>query len=339
MAMPVNLKRFEDLDLAARDAGDALDRRARPWLFDRMDWFRLVHAFTPPEGKPLVLRARDGEAAAWLFLANDRGNALAYSNWYCLRTGTVTARANGTAAPVDARATGLRDAGVVRLYLSPIGADDPLPAALRRRGWAVARAPINVSWRTRTEGMSFEQYWEQRPSRLRNTARRKAKTPGLTTALHDRFDPAAWEDYEAVYNASWKPAEGSPALIRELAEREGAAGTLRLGLAYLDGRPVASQLWIVENGVATIHKLAYAEDAKQHSPGTVLSVEMFRHAIDVDKVAMIDFGIGGDAYKAEWMSECEPLYALTAYDLLRPRGLAGAARAALTKLVPRRRSR
>lgn len=336
--MPVELKLFDDLDAVADDAGPELGREARPWLFDRIDWFRLVGRYTPPEGKPLIIRARDGSAQAWLFLANDNGNALAFSNWYCLRTGPVVARTNGTAPPLGALADGLRQAGVTRLYLSPIGREDPLPETLRRKGWAVAKSPINVSWRTSTEGLSFEDYWAARPSRLRNTARRKAKTPGLATAIHTGFDAAAWEDYEAVYNSSWKPPEGSPALMRELAEREGAAGTLRLGLAYLDGRPVASQLWIVENRVATIHKLAYAEDAKQHSPGTVLSMEMFRRAIDVDKVAVIDFGIGNDGYKAEWMTEAEPLYALTAYDLLRPRGLAGAALAALSKLVPRPRS-
>jgi Acetyltransferase (GNAT) domain len=336
--MPVDLKLFDDLDAVAEDAGRELDREARPWLFDRIDWFRLVGRYTPPRGNPLVIRARDGSARAWLFLANDKGSALAFSNWYCLRTGPVLARTNGTAPPLGALADGLRQAGITRLYLSPIGREDPLAGALKRKGWAVAQSPINVSWRTCTKGLSFEDYWATRPSRLRNTARRKAKTPGLEIVIRTAFDAAAWRDYEAVYDSSWKPPEGSPALMRELAEREGAAGTLRLGLAYLDGRPVASQLWIVENDIATIHKLAYADDAKQHSPGTVLSVAMFRRAIEVDKVATIDFGIGNDAYKAEWMTEAEPLYALTAYDLLRPKGLLGAARAALSKLVPRARS-
>ena len=84
-------------------------------------------------------------------------------------------------------------------------------------------------------------------------------------------------------------------------------------------------MWTVEHGIATIHKLSYREDAKQHSPGTVLSVEMFRRAIDEDKVDMIDFGIGDDGYKRDWMSESVPLYALTAFDPLSVRGLAGIA--------------
>jgi CelD/BcsL family acetyltransferase involved in cellulose biosynthesis len=97
-------------------------------------------------------------------------------------------------------------------------------------------------------------------------------------------------------------------------------------------------LWLVENSVATIHKLAYREDARQYSPGTLLSFEMFRRAIDLDRVGLIDFGTGGDGYKADWMGESEPLYTLTAYDMLSPGGLAGMARSALSKLVGRTRS-
>src|SRR3712207_8457598 len=37
-----------------------------------------------------------------------------------------------------------------------------------------------------------------------------------------------------------------------------------------DGAPIAAQLWLVENGEATIHKLAYAEREKGLSPGTLL---------------------------------------------------------------------
>ena len=336
--MSVQVELFDDLDAVARDAGGALTRDARPWMFDRLDWFRLVHDFTPPEGRPLIIRARNGKASAWLFLAVNGGSALALSNWYCLRYGPVVDGPDGKAA-VDELARGLRKAGVSRIFFSPIGEEDPLPAALKRKGWLTHRSKSNDNWRISTAGMSFEDYWAGRPSRLRNTAKRRAKAAKLDLIVHRRFDAKAWEDYESVYNASWKPAEGSPELMRRLAEQEGAAGTLRLGLAYHEGQPVAAQLWVVEHGVATIHKLAYREDAKHYSPGTVLSMEMFRIAIDEDKVEEIDFGIGNDGYKKDWMAECRPLYALTAYDLLSVRGLYGIARSAVSKLVGRVRSR
>jgi hypothetical protein len=245
---------------------------------------------------------------------------------------------NNAEAAVGELRRGLRKARISRLSLSPLGADDPLPSALKRSGWTTRLSETSVNWRVRTAGMSFADYWASRPSQLRNTVKRRARAAQLHIRIHDAFDEEAWSHYEDVYRASWKQAEGSPAFMRALAQSEGEAGTLRLGLAYREGQPVAAQFWLVENGVATIHKLAYREDARQYSPGTILSVEMFRRAIDIDRVELIDFGTGGDGYKADWMSEAEPLYTLTAYDMRSFGGLSGLAGSLLSKLVRRVRS-
>ncbi|HEY5722985.1 MAG TPA: GNAT family N-acetyltransferase [Allosphingosinicella sp.] len=338
MEQRFDVKIFDDLEAAAQDAGAALGRDSRPLLFERIDWFRLVDRYTPSKGRRLIIRSADPAGRAWLFLDSKDGAAEPLANWYSLRFGSIVEKRNGADPNLEGLADGLREAGISRLRIEPLSPDDPLPEALRRKGWMVRHGKVTESWRIRTAGLGFDDYWAGRPSRLRNTARRRAKSAGLDIAIYDRFDAEAWADYEKVYEASWKPTEGAPAMLRALAEQEGGAGTLRLGIARLDGRPVASQLWLVENGTATIHKLAYAEDAKHCSPGTVLSVEMFRRALDVDRVDMIDFGIGGDSYKAEWMSEAEPLFGLTAFDLRSPRGIAGAARAAAAKLVPALRS-
>ena len=130
--------------------------------------------------------------------------------------------------------------------------------------------------------------------------------------------------------------EARGGLLR-LPSRPGGAGRRRL--ATLDGRPIAAQLWLVENGTAWIHKLAYAEDAKGLSPGTLLSLAMFRHAIDEDHVARIDYGTGNEAYKAEWMDEAIPLWRITAFNPRTLDGLAGAARASAGSLAARWRSR
>jgi CelD/BcsL family acetyltransferase involved in cellulose biosynthesis len=89
----------------------------------------------------------------------------------------------------------------------------------------------------------------------------------------------------------------------------------------------------VENGVALIHKLAHRESAAETSPGTVLSAAMFRHVIDVDNVDIIDFGTGNDHYKADWMDGNTPLMQIMAHNPLTPAGLAGAAKAGLSRLV------
>lgn len=334
--MTVNVELFNDLDAVARDAAGALDRDARPCLFDRLDWFRLVRDHIPPPGKLLALRARAGGESAWLFLAVRLPYAEAYGGWYSLRFDAIGSR---DPKLLTALAAALRDGGLAHIELAPIADPGPLRQAFRDAGWITFLKPFAANWRIDTEGLDFAAYWSGRPARLRNTARRRAKGAELDLQVHDRFDDQAWADYEAVYRASWKPEEGSFPFLRALAEQEGAAGTLRLGIARSNGIPVATQLWLVEKGEAVIHKLAYAEAAKAMSPGTLLSLEMFRRALDRDQVRRIDYGNGDEAYKADWMEERRDLWELVAFNPRTLKGLLGAAKAAVSALAARRRSR
>jgi hypothetical protein len=331
----VNIALFDDLDAVAADAGGALDRDRQPCLFARLAWFRLLATHCPPPGRLMVLRGRGDGRAAWLFLAVAGKRATAYAAWYSLRFDAV-----GDCDPdiLAALAQAARRQRLARVTLAPMLDPRPLKAAFHAAGWVVRALPKTGNWRIDTEGMDFDAYWAQRPAKLRNTARRKAKAAGLEIAIHDRFDAAAWADYEAVYRASWKPEEGSFPFLRALAEQEGAAGTLRLGIARKDGRPIAAQLWLVEDKEAVIHKLAYAEDAKALSPGTILGEAMFRRALDQDKVAAIDYGTGDDFYKRDWMGERRELWQLDAFNPRTVSGLAGAGRAWASKLVGRIRS-
>jgi hypothetical protein len=323
---------FDSLTAAEADSAGALDRPAS--LFDRLAWFRLVGEHCPPPGRLLVARARGGGgSAAWLFLAEHGGRAEAWRCWYSLRFGLV-----GDAEGGEALAKVLRKR-LNRMEIAPLGDPEPLLSAFRRAGWAAFVSPATVSWRIDTAGQDFEAYWAGRPGKLRNTAQRKAKAAKLDIEIHREFDPAAWAAYEEVYGASWKPEEGSPGFLRDLAEQEGRAGRLRLGIARKDGRPLAAQLWTVEDGTAWIHKLAYREDSKASSPGTVLSMAMFRAALDGDRVSRIDYGTGDDGYKRDWMAERATLWRIEAFNLASPLGLIAAARAGLSKLVRRARSR
>lgn len=329
--MGFEVELFDSLDAAAADAGGALDRP--PSLFDRLGWFRLVAAHCPPPGRLLVARAREGGRAAWLFLAERGGRAEAWRCWYSLRFGLV-----GDSGGAEAIARALRKR-LHRVEIFPLEDPEPLAGAFRRAGWATFVAPATASWRIDTGGQDFETYWAARPGKLRSTAQRKSKAAGLDVEIHRRFDEAAWAAYESVYAASWKPEEGSPPFLRALAEQEGAAGSLRLGIARKDGVPLAAQLWLVEDGTAWIHKLAYREDSRSMSPGTVLSMAMFRAALDEDRVERIDYGTGDEPYKRDWMGERATLWRLEAYNKSSLRGLAGAARAGLSALVRRVRSR
>ena len=240
---------------------------------------------------------------------------------------------------MTAIAAALRDGAIGTVELSPMADPEPLAAAFRAAGWTTGVTPKTGNWRIDTDGLDFDAYWASRPSQLRNTYKRRAKAAGLEIEIHDRFSEQAWADYEAVYRSSWKPEEGSFPFLRALAEQEGAAGTLRLGSARLEGRPIAVHLWLVENGDATIHKLAYAEDAKALSPGTILGHAMFRRALDQDRVTRIDYGTGDEPYKADWMAERHQLWRLEAYNKRTLSGLIGAARAAVSALAGRLRRR
>ena len=334
--MTVNIALFDDLDAVAQDAAGALDRGAQPSLFGRLAWFRLIRDHCPPPGKLAVLRAREGARTAWLFLAADGPIAGAYAAWYSLRFDIVGDRDPGV---MTSLAAAVRKSAIARVELAPVADPGPLARAFRAAGWLVFLTEKTGNWRIATQGLDFEAYWAGRPAQLRNTAKRRGKTAGLDIEIFDRFDERAWADYETVFRASWKPEEGSFAFLRALAEQEGEAGTLRLGVARKNGRPVAVQLWLIENGEAVIHKLAYAEEAKAMSPGTLLGMEMFRRALDTDHVRLIDYGTGDDRYKQDWMAERRVLWRLEAFNPATARGLIGAARARASALVARFRSR
>jgi hypothetical protein len=330
----VEVKLFDDLAAAEADAAGALGRKAQASIYDRIEWYRLLAEHVSLPGKPIVARAAHMQQRAWAFLATGERKAGAWASWYSLRWRLIGAR---ELWPHLFEA--LRGERLAELDLAPIEDVAPVVQALRASGWMPFVEEAKANWIADTKDMEFDAYWAKRPSKLRNSAKRKAKAAGLEIVIHRHFDEPLWAEYEEVYAASWKPEEGSMDFLRALAEQEGAAGTLRLGIARKDGRALAAQLWLVEKGEATIHKLAYREDAKALSPGTVLSMAMFRSAIDEDRVARIDYGTGDEPYKADWMDERRMLWRVRAYNKRTVTGLLKAARRKVSSLVARRGSR
>jgi hypothetical protein len=319
---------FTDLDAVARDAAGALDRAVQPRLYDRLDWFARTLAHCPPPGTPLVARARSDAGTAWLFLSRRGGRAQALTSWYTLAFDVVRAGE----APVHALPATLR--GIGHVELSPVEDAEPLATAFRGAGWRVSVTPMSVNWCI-APGTDFAAFWAARPGKLRSTVERKSRKARLDIAIHRAFDAEAWAAYEAIYAASWKGEEGSWPFLRVMAEAEGAAGTLRLGIAAKDGQPLAAQLWTVEHGRATIHKLAYRDDARSLSPGSILSHAMFAHVIERDRPALIDYGTGDQPYKADWMDTPHPLWRIEASNPRHPAGIAAIGRRAAAALVAR----
>ena len=288
-----------------------------PAPFDRADWFALL---AETGLVPLIAIASDADTTAALALTEDRGRITPLRNWYSFTWRELAPPGAAGDRLLAAIARQLKSRGH-RVTLEPVpgedGSAERLARAFRAAGWQVAVEPCDINHILPVRGRSFGEYWEGRPGQLRNTLKRKAKK--VAVEVLTRFDPGVWADYEAIYAASWKPAEDQPAMLRAFAQGEGAAGRLRLGVARADGIAVAAQCWTVENSIAYIHKLAHLESHKPLSAGTTLSAALFQHVIDVDKVALVDFGTGDQGYKADWMEEVRPRFRLDCLDPARPR--------------------
>lgn len=199
-----------------------------------------------------------------------------------------------------------------------------------------------ANWYLEVAGRSFEQYWASVPSTLRNTLERKkrklAREASYQLRMVDNIQDLAevMADYEEVYEASWKGGESHPDFIRGIMQQFAKAGLLRLGLLYIQDKPVAAQLWFVKGDTASIFKLAYAERFEKYSVGSILTEYLMRHVIDVDKVQVVDFLSGDEPYKKDWMSHRRERVGLRAFNLRTLRGLLLAIKEAGAMLLKRR---
>jgi Acetyltransferase (GNAT) domain len=331
------VREYSTIAEARRALAGGLDRESTPSLFDRIDWFESLHHYCFAKVPVRILQALEGTSEAWLFLLSPGDRRLsALANWYSFCwapafVGDPDAETRRRLVEVLAEQL-FKTATQIELY--PVAGDPSLLLdAFRRAGWFAVRRPMGGRHLLSIGDRDFASYWEDRPSRLRHQVQRKGRANRFTIEIGNQFTDALWRDYVTVHASSWKQPEPGLSFLRALAGREATAGTLRLGFARLNGQPVATQFWTVENGVALIHKLVHDRAFDGGSPGTLLSHAMFAHAIDVDHVRLIDYGTGDNSYKKEWMDERETLYRL---DFFNPRSASTwlpAARTAISALV------
>ena len=209
-----------------------------------------------------------------------------------------------------------------RLDLEPLSEEgrDGLAFSLASNGFEVFPYFRFGNWYLRLEGRSFADYARDLPAQLRNTIVRKRKRLDKQGAMEIRVFKGG-EDlqtgidaYWQVYNASWKQREPYPEFIDGLIRLAAKRDWLRLGVLYLDGQPIAVQLWLVYRGTASIYKLAYDERFKALSPGSILSEHLFEQVIDGDRVDEIDYLVGDDTYKRDWMSARRERWGLMAFN-------------------------
>jgi CelD/BcsL family acetyltransferase involved in cellulose biosynthesis len=204
-----------------------------------------------------------------------------------------------------------------------------LQAAFTEAGWAIQNYFCFGNWYLRTNGQSYDQYFETLPSALRNTITRKRKV----IRKSGRFDlqiltgaddvDSAIRAYQKVYASSWKRPEPYAHFVPELMRMSAEKGSLRLGLAFFDQAPVAAQLWLVNEGAASIYKLAYDEQFSQYSIGSILTAHLMEHVIERDRVREVDYLIGDDPYKNSWMSHRRERWGVRAFNLRSLNGMFG----------------
>jgi len=195
----------------------------------------------------------------------------------------------------------------------------------------------------------YAEYYQQRPSQLRNTIKRREKKLvkahkyriEIITDISDFSD--AFITYKAIYQQSWKGDEFSFDFIEQVCLAALAENKLRLGLLYVDDEPAAAQLWFLQSNLqpdfrldndenvtkehcghlqitASIFKLAYTPQYQQYSVGSLLSLALSEHVISKDKVTSIEFGMGSEPYKKDWLSENRTRQV---YQVFNPSGIYG----------------
>jgi hypothetical protein len=216
-------------------------------------------------------------------------------------------------------AEGLNRLSLQVLRLEPVAEDDRniirLQRAMESCGFSCYRRFGFYNWIHRLKGQSYKEYMAARPTRMKNTIARKRRKlereHDYDIRLYTGDDVELGKaDYDSVYKASWKAGELYHEFINSLVASLSAVGWLRLAVLNIEGQPVATQIWFVAHGKASIFRLAYDEAWKRYSPGSILTSYLMEYVIDIDKVEEIDFLNGNDAYKQDWMSVRRECWAL-----------------------------
>ena len=208
-----------------------------------------------------------------------------------------------------------------------------LLAALRFKAWLPFEFFAFGNWYLPVQN-NWKEYLAGRDGMLRSTLKRMSKKfigDGGTLQLVSSATemPAAIAAYQTVYANSWKKPEPFVEFLPSLLQTCFSKGWLRLGIAWLNGKPIAAQLWIVAGGRAEIYKLAYDEAFKSYAAGTLLSAMLMQHVLEVDQVREVDYLIGDDSYKKAWVSHRRERWGIIAYNPRSIRGLAGLGREVL----------
>lgn len=323
-------------------------------LYTGLDWFRLLARTTGIDDRDCIVAAGPGNGRIdAAILLERRRQALhrpavreigGLANYYTMIFSPVVAPSAAQGAVRELVAAVARSIGAVDLFDLQALPDAPellqeIESGFRDAGFRTARYECFGNWFEPVNGDSFEAYLARRPAMLRNLLRRKGKraeSAGIRFEIvgSDGDIDRAVAAYEAVYRTSWKIEEPHPEFMPALIRHAAARRMLRLGVAWSGDRAIAGQVWLIENGAATIYKLAHDEGVPEISPGSLLTAAVMRRVIEVDRVGEVDFGRGDDPYKQLWLSRRRPRWGILAASPFTPGGIAAMLRhVALPRLL------
>ncbi len=308
----------ESLQDVPDDAARALSYHSGQRFFSSIEWFRCLAGHGLDDKlRPRVYLAGDsnGIQCALFCASPGAGQLVSLTSFYTMEYGPVMAgdnAATGLAAIVGFIAAEKPRWNTIDLRFLRDGdaTNSQLGQLLENNGFTPHAFAQFDNWYLSVDGRDFETYYRALSSRLRNTIRRKGNKLGREHEFSlDIYpvDDITLDDaigvYEAVYSSSWKQPEPFPGFMPALFRTCDELGVLRAGTARIENEPAAAQIWINDHGRTVIYKLAYDEKYAPVSIGSLLSKRLFEHAIDRDRVSEIDYGVGGESYKRDWMSD------------------------------------
>lgn len=332
---------LDDLSAVPPDVQRLFDQSEAASFDLGLDWFRLLAATAVRPASEaciyVVSEVANGLAVAALPVRREHGGAQLFSltNYYTSRYAPLLRSDDAEPALGALFAQMLQQNTYSSIALSPMAAEHPALAmtarALRQAGWRTFEYFCFGNWFLPVEGRSYAQYFDALPSRLRNTIKRKSRqfldhAGGSFEIITggNALEPAI-AAYHRLYHARWKKSEPHAEFIPGLIRLYASKGQLRLGMAYVHDTPVAAQIWLVAHGRAAIYKLAYDTRHAHLSVGSLLTNHLMQQVLDQDRVGEIDYLIGDEPYKQDWMSQRRERWGVVAYNPRTWRGRMAAA--------------
>lgn len=294
-----------------REEWDALADRAagQPWV--RPGW---VDAWWRAFGAgPLEIMAlrHNGELAAVLPLCRRMGALSSVTNWHTPEFDAVGEES--AVAELIAKLLRRRPRRMSMAFVNAdVGASFALREIAKRRGYRLIVRPLEHSPYIATD-IGWTTYLAARDGKMLRELRRRRRLLEREGALSfsierggELLEQLVDEGFR-VEAAGWKGESGSavasdPATLsfyHQVARWASSRGALRLGFIRLDGRAIAFDFSIEEDGVHYLLKTGFDPDFSRFSPGKLLRYKMIEHTFDAG-LRFYEFLGSNNPWKDEW---------------------------------------